>query len=77
MRYLHWIYDPDPSDTTCVAEHVYLLREDGRPTRVVHDPHLHGLFPRQTWLSLLRESAFDAKIVRDDYQRDVLVAKAV
>jgi SAM-dependent methyltransferase len=48
LRYLVWHYDPDASDTTTVAAYAFLLREGGG-TRVVHDRHTLGLFPRATW----------------------------
>ena len=60
LRYLEWTYDPDPSDTTCIAEYVYVLRENG-VTRVEHDRHVNGLFPRATWLRLLSEVGLAAR----------------
>ena len=58
LRYLAWIHDPDPADTTYVVDFVYLLHEDGRPTRSVYDRHVHGLFGRADWLRLLEEAGF-------------------
>ena len=58
LRYLAWIRDPDPADTTYVVDFAYLLHEDGRPTRSVHDRHVHGLFGRADWLRLLEEAGF-------------------
>jgi hypothetical protein len=60
LRYLEWIFDPDPADTTYLSEMVYLLRE-GADTRVVHDRHTLGLFPTTTWLRLLDEAGIDAR----------------
>jgi trans-aconitate methyltransferase len=57
LRYLVWSYDPDPSDTTTVAAYAFLLREGAR-TRVVHDRHSLGLFPRATWVRLFGEAGF-------------------
>ncbi len=59
LRYLEWTYDPDPNDSTYVADYAYLLREDGQPVRVVHDRHVCGLFSRGTWLRLLTEVGFE------------------
>jgi SAM-dependent methyltransferase len=75
LRYLEWIHDPDPEDTECVVEMAYVLREDGKPTRVEHEQHVFGLFPRATWLALLREVGFDTEIVVDPYAREVFVAR--
>ena len=38
LRYLAWIRDPDPADTTYVVDFAYLFHEDGRPTRSVARP---------------------------------------
>ena len=58
LRYLAWIRDPDPADTTYVVDFAYLLHEDGRPTRSVYDRHVHGLFGRADWLRLIKEAGF-------------------
>jgi SAM-dependent methyltransferase len=58
LRYLAWIHDPDPADTTYAVDFAYLLQEEGRPTRSVHDRHVHGLFGRADWLRLLAEAGF-------------------
>jgi SAM-dependent methyltransferase len=75
LRYLEWIHDPDPDDTECAVEMAYVLREDGKPTRVEHEQHVFGLFPRATWLALLRDVGFEPQIIRDAYGRDVFLAR--
>jgi SAM-dependent methyltransferase len=62
LRYLEWTWDPDPADTTYVAEFSYLLREDGQATRCVYDRHVNGLFDRAVWLRLLAEVGFRASV---------------
>ncbi len=62
LRYMEWVYDPDPHDTTYEAELVFLLREGTAPARVVHDHHTLGLFSREQWLSWCRESGFEPEI---------------
>ena len=62
MRYLAWIRDPDPSDTTYVVDFAYLFEADGQPTRSAHDRHVHGLFARDDWLRLLAEAGFEASV---------------
>lgn len=59
LRYLQWEWDPDPRDTTCVEDFAFLLRENGSEPRVVHDRHVFGVFPRATWIRLLRETGFE------------------
>jgi trans-aconitate methyltransferase len=75
LRYLEWTYDPDDTDTTCTTDYVYLLRENDQPVRIVHDQHICGLFPRGEWIRLLREVGFQPEITRDQYERDVFVAR--
>jgi SAM-dependent methyltransferase len=57
-RYLEWTFDPDPSDTTYIAEYVYLLHEAGKPTQAAYDRHVCGLFSRADWLRLLADVGF-------------------
>lgn len=58
LRYFSWVYDPDPADTTILMDMVYFLREGSAAARVVHDRHLCGLFPRQTWVRAIEEAGF-------------------
>lgn len=67
MRYLEWSYDPDPNDTTCIEEFVYLMREGADNVRCVHDRHIFGLFPRATWLGLMRAVGFEASTLPFDH----------
>jgi SAM-dependent methyltransferase len=63
LRYLQWIWDPDPSDTTYLSDFAYVLREgDGIP-RVEHDRHVFGLFSRAEWLDVLRDAGFQPRSV--------------
>jgi SAM-dependent methyltransferase len=58
LRYLEWTWDPDPADTTYLADYAFLLRERDGSVRVEHDRHLEGLFPRARWLLWLAEAGF-------------------
>ncbi|MEM7347922.1 MAG: class I SAM-dependent methyltransferase, partial [Chloroflexota bacterium] len=75
LRYIEWTYDPDETDTTCVTDYVYLLREDNQPVRTEHEQHTHGLFPRAEWQRLLNEIGFTVNIVQDWYERDIFIAR--
>jgi len=75
LRYLEWVYDPDPADSHCTVEYVCILRELGRPVRVVHETHIFGLFARAEWLTLLQETGFAAAVQRDGYGRELFVAR--
>jgi SAM-dependent methyltransferase len=57
-RYLEWTWDPDPDDTTYVSDFAYLLRDASGKVRSAHDRHVLGLFPRRTWVRLLRRAGF-------------------
>jgi methyltransferase family protein len=64
IRYLEWTWDPDPDDTTHITHFAYLLRDADGSMRVEQDRHLHGVFPRDTWLRLLAGAGYvDARAV--------------
>lgn len=75
IRYIEWTFDPDPSDTTYTVDFAYLLREANGPVRVVHD-HVFGIFSKDVWLRLLRETGFEPRIIADPWGREVFVAKS-
>lgn len=62
LRTLAWTWDPDPSDTTYVVDYALMLREHGA-VRVVHDPHVEGLFPTATWERVMRQAGFEVRRV--------------
>ena len=62
LRYLQWTFDPDPGDTTYHDDFVLMLRESERPLRVEYERHTCGLFSRETWLRLLRDSGLEPVI---------------
>jgi SAM-dependent methyltransferase len=64
LRYLAWTRDPDPTDTDCVTDFAYLLRQ-GDEVEVARDRHHFGLFPREAWLRTLDEVGFVEAQVRD------------
>jgi SAM-dependent methyltransferase len=65
MRYLEWVWDPDPADTTHLVDFAFLLRDESGDVRVDYDRHVCGLFPQDTWLRLLREAGFvpEARVI--------------
>lgn len=67
LRYLEWWWDPDDADTTSLTDYAYLLRERDGSVQAIHDRHLEGLFPRATWLRLLEQAGFDARVVPFDH----------
>ncbi len=75
VRYLEWTIDPDPIDTTFRTDYVIVLRDKSGDTRVVHDCHIEGLFPRAEWMHLLREAGFEPSILSDAWGREIFIAK--
>ena len=63
LRFVEWDWDPDPTDTTYVADFAYLLRNADGTVRVEHDRHLMGLFARSDWLRLLEEAGFRPEVI--------------
>ncbi len=66
LRYLEWSWDPDPSDSTFRTDYAYLIRDESGSVRCIHDTHLEGLFPRETWLSLFTQAGFSPRSVHLD-----------
>lgn len=75
VRYLEWSDDPDPTDTTCIVDYVFILRESDQAPLVEHERHIVGLFPRDQWLSLLREVGFQPEYVIDPFERHVFIGR--
>lgn len=61
LRYLEWVWDPDPADSSYLADYVYVLREQDGSIRTEHDRHVEGLFSRAEWLDVLRGAGFTPK----------------
>lgn len=80
LRYLAWMWAPDPADGTYTVDYAYLLREADGSVRVEHDRHVEGLFSRGDWLRLLTETGFEPHAVplvhsEVDYAAEVFVAR--
>lgn len=63
LRYLEWVFDPDPADTTYEAHYAFLLRDTDGSTRMEHDRHIEGLFSRDEWLCWLTEAGFEPSVL--------------
>ncbi len=60
MRYIAWVTDPDPEDSTYQVDYAFLLR-DGDGVRSVHETHTEGLFSRATWIRILSGVRFEVE----------------
>jgi SAM-dependent methyltransferase len=63
IRYLDWTWDPDPEDSTCISDMVYLIKDKQGNLQIEHDRHLLGLFPRQIWLKFLTNAGFQPQVI--------------
>ena len=61
VRFLQWVTDPDPRDTSYLVDFAIMIRDRQGDMKVAHDRHVYGLFPRATWRSLLRSVGFKLK----------------
>lgn len=73
VRFLQWVFDPDPADTRYVVDFAIMLRTRNGRVRVVHDRHSLGLFPRARWLELLRRVGFRPAILRHSVIREAFI----
>lgn len=73
LRYIEWITDPDPEDTTYDVDYAFLLRHADGQVLAAADHHVCGLYPRSTWIELLEEVGFQAHSEIDPWQREVFI----
>ena len=59
LRYLEWESDSDPADSMYEVDFVLALREPDQPLRIVHDRHVCGLFPEETWRRLIDDAGLE------------------
>lgn len=77
LRYLEWTFDPNPADTTYLADYAIMLRDETGAVRVVHDRHLEGLFSRADWIRLMREVGFEPHRLVDDWKREIFLGTRI
>ena len=75
LRFLQWVFDPDPGDTTYQVDFAILLRNKTGNARVAHDRHILGLFPRARWLRMLRDEGLKPVVIRDEEVRELFLAR--
>lgn len=61
FRFLEWCHDPDPADSTYIADYVFAMRGPDGVVHVEHDRHIEGLFARADWLRVMTEVGFEAR----------------
>jgi SAM-dependent methyltransferase len=70
VRFLDWVWDPDPTDSWIQTDYAFLLRDPGGSVRVLHETHRTGLFGRDVWLRLLAEAGFEPLAVTEETTDD-------
>lgn len=66
VRYLDWVWDPDPADTWVLTEYAFLLRDADGSVQAVHETHRTGLFSREDWIRLLSAAGFEPRVVTEE-----------
>jgi Methyltransferase domain len=75
LRYLEWIWDPDPADEIYLVEYAFLLRSTDGVVTMDYDRHVEGLFSRAQWLRWFAEAGLEAEREMDPWGRDVLIGR--
>jgi SAM-dependent methyltransferase len=73
LRYLEWVWDPDPADDTYTVDYAFLLRSNDGAVSVVHDRHIEGLFSRTQWLGWFDEAGIPAHSEIDPFGREIFL----
>jgi hypothetical protein len=63
LRYLEWVWDPDPADTSYIMDMVYLMK-DGENIRCRSDRHTLGFFNEDVWRKLINKAGFSVKLIK-------------
>jgi SAM-dependent methyltransferase len=72
LRYVEWVFDPDPSDTSYEGVFAFLLRDARSRITVQTDRHRCGLFGRRQWLAWIKHAGFTrVTSLIDPYRREV------
>jgi len=62
LRFLEWVWDPDPEDDTYTVDYSLLMR-DGTEMSSAHDRHIEGLFSRDTWIKILSSVGYKVETI--------------
>ena len=63
LRFMDWNYDPDPKDTTCISDYMYIVRKNNRTIHTIHDHFPMGLFSKKQWSDTMKKNGFTIKFI--------------
>lgn len=72
LRFLEWDREIEPDGHTVLTDYIIVTRE-GNSVDVHHDVHTLGIFPRATWLALLRDVGFEPERMVSHEGLDVFI----
>jgi len=70
LRYMEWIWDPDPADSQYLSDMVYMVKDEGGQVSCVYDRHILGLFSKDKWVELIKDVGFEVKMIPFDSKQD-------
>lgn len=73
VRYLDWVLDPDPTDTTFETVYAVVLRDGNGDMRVELDRHTEGLFAEADWLRWFDEAGLTVRVEHDPWNRHCFI----
>ena len=73
LRYLEWVWDPNPFDDTYTVDYAFLLRSSDGTVSVVHDRHIEGIFSRVQWLRWFEDAGIPARTETDPFGWEIFL----
>lgn len=73
LRYLEWVWDPNPSDDTYTVDYAFLPRSSDGAVSVVHNRHIEGIFSRVQWLRWFEDAGIPARTETDPFGREIFL----
>jgi SAM-dependent methyltransferase len=74
-RLLEWNEPIAEDGITYKTHYVFALYTPEKPMRLEHEIHTLAVFPRADWLRLLHATGFEAHTIRDNFGRDIFIAR--
>lgn len=75
LRYVEVTRGTKGARPRAVVDYTILLQEKSKSDRIVVDRHVFGLFPRKTWIDVLKGAGLRVKSLVDPWERDVFLCE--